>query len=104
MYHLVSFIDKSFTLTCHFRKAATHDSEIRYLYEEMEAQIKNEKERLLLKVKELRHEENLTMKHLLGNRRIKKDSEIQSKMFKDMYAGLHCTEVHSMTQDDQLQI
>lgn len=32
------------------RKAATHDSEIRYLYEEMEAQINNEKDRLLLKV------------------------------------------------------
>ncbi len=32
------------------RKAATHDSEIRHLYEEMEAQIKNEKDRLLLKV------------------------------------------------------
>ncbi|TWW64700.1 EF-hand calcium-binding domain-containing protein 4B [Takifugu flavidus] len=31
------------------RKAATHDSEIRHLYEEMEAQIRNEKERLLLK-------------------------------------------------------
>lgn len=35
------------------RKAATHDSEIRHLYEEMEAQIKNEKERLLLKVRQL---------------------------------------------------
>ena len=34
----------------HYRKAATHDSEIRSLYEEMEAQIKNEKERLHLKV------------------------------------------------------
>lgn len=32
------------------RKAATHDNEIRYLYEEMEAQINNEKDRLLLKV------------------------------------------------------
>ena len=32
------------------RKSATHDSEIRYLYEEMEAQIKNEKDRLILKV------------------------------------------------------
>uniref|UniRef100_A0A1A7XFB5 EF-hand calcium binding domain 4Bb n=1 Tax=Iconisemion striatum TaxID=60296 RepID=A0A1A7XFB5_9TELE len=30
------------------RKAATHDSEIRHLYEEMEAQIKTEKDRLLL--------------------------------------------------------
>lgn len=37
------------TLVPH-RKAATHDSEIRHLYEEMEAQIRNEKERLLLKV------------------------------------------------------
>lgn len=35
------------------RKAATHDSEIRHLYEEMEAQIKTEKERLLLMVEEL---------------------------------------------------
>lgn len=34
------------------RKAATHNSEIRHLYEEMEAQIKNEKDRLLLKVEE----------------------------------------------------
>ncbi|XP_034019534.1 ras and EF-hand domain-containing protein isoform X2 [Thalassophryne amazonica] len=31
------------------RKAATHNSEIRHLYEEMEAQIKTEKDRLLLK-------------------------------------------------------
>ncbi|TNN56387.1 EF-hand calcium-binding domain-containing protein 4B [Liparis tanakae] len=31
------------------RKSATHDSEIRYLYEEMEAQIKNEKDRLIVK-------------------------------------------------------
>lgn len=34
----------------HNRKAATHDNEIRHLYEEMEAQIKNEKDRLLLQV------------------------------------------------------
>lgn len=38
------------------RKAATHNSEIRHLYEEMEAQIKNEKDRLLLKVGE--HKQN----------------------------------------------
>lgn len=36
------------------RKAATHDSEIRHLYEEMEAQIKNEKDRLVLKVQVLK--------------------------------------------------
>lgn len=41
------------------RKAATHDSEIRYLYEEMEAQIKNEKDRLVLKVQELERTHNL---------------------------------------------
>ena len=38
------------TAVPHYRKAATHDSEIRSLYEEMEAQIKNEKDRLHLKV------------------------------------------------------
>lgn len=34
------------------RKAATHDDEIQRLYEEMEQQIKNEKDRILLQVKE----------------------------------------------------
>lgn len=33
-----------------YRKAATHDSEIQRLYEEMEQQIKNEKDRILLEV------------------------------------------------------
>lgn len=32
------------------RNAATHDSEIRRLYEEMEQQINNEKDRAILKV------------------------------------------------------
>lgn len=34
------------------RKAATHDDEIQHLYEEMEQQIKNEKDRIVLQVKE----------------------------------------------------
>lgn len=46
--HTKIWIFAPLTLVC--RKAATHDSEIRYLYEEMEAQINNEKDRLLLKV------------------------------------------------------
>lgn len=33
------------------RKAATHDYEIQHLYEEMEQQIKKEKDRILLQVK-----------------------------------------------------
>lgn len=33
------------------RKVATHDDEIQRLYEEMEQQIKNEKDRILLEVK-----------------------------------------------------
>lgn len=33
-----------------YRKAATHDSEIQRLYEEMEQQIKSEKDRLVLQV------------------------------------------------------
>jgi len=33
------------------RKAMTHDDEIQRLYEEMEQQIKNEKDRILLEVK-----------------------------------------------------
>lgn len=33
------------------RKAATHDNEIQHLYEEMEQQIKNEKDRIVLQVK-----------------------------------------------------
>lgn len=40
--------DATLVLLC--RKTATHDSEIRHLYEEMEAQIKTEKDRLLVKV------------------------------------------------------
>lgn len=34
------------------RKAATHDDEIQHLYEEMEQQIKNEKDKIVLQVKE----------------------------------------------------
>lgn len=34
----------------HIRKAATHDDEIQRLYEEMEQQIKNEKDRIVLQV------------------------------------------------------
>lgn len=34
-----------------YRKAASHDDEIQHLYEEMEQQIKNEKDRILLQVK-----------------------------------------------------
>ena len=35
---------------CSWRRAATHDDEIQSLYEEMEQQIKDEKDRLLLQV------------------------------------------------------
>lgn len=41
------------TITSEFsphRKAATHDDEIQRLYEEMELQIKNEKDRIVLQV------------------------------------------------------
>jgi len=43
----------SFTISdCYSnRKAATHDDEIQRLYEEMEQQIKNEKDRMVLQVK-----------------------------------------------------
>lgn len=34
-----------------YRKAATHDNEIQHLYEEMEQQIKKEKDRIVLQVK-----------------------------------------------------
>lgn len=34
------------------RKAATHDFEIRHLYEEMEQQIKKEKDKIVLQVKQ----------------------------------------------------
>lgn len=36
---------------CARRKAATHDFEIRHLYEEMEQQIKKEKDKIVLQVK-----------------------------------------------------
>ncbi|KAG7257079.1 hypothetical protein CRUP_027729 [Coryphaenoides rupestris] len=47
------------------RKAATHDTEIRHLYEEMEAQIKNEKDRLHLKDSERHHLHSQDLEHQL---------------------------------------
>lgn len=42
------YLNLEFTLS---RKAATHDYEIQHLYEEMEQQIKKEKDRIVLQVK-----------------------------------------------------
>lgn len=42
---------EQYSLCVSYRKSATHDDEIHRLYEEMEQQIKNERERIVLQVK-----------------------------------------------------
>ncbi|XP_054609640.1 EF-hand calcium-binding domain-containing protein 4B isoform X6 [Dunckerocampus dactyliophorus] len=62
------------------RKAATHDSEIRHLYEEMEAQIKTEKDRLLLKDSERLQWRSQDLEHQLSS----KEKELEQLFQKQM--------------------
>ncbi|XP_069020846.1 EF-hand calcium-binding domain-containing protein 4B [Embiotoca jacksoni] len=81
------------------RKAATHDSEIRHLYEEMEAQIKNEKDRLLLKDSERLHLHSQDLEHQLFS----KERELEQLFQKQKRVELQCHELSSEKQESHVE-
>ncbi|XP_034435006.1 ras and EF-hand domain-containing protein homolog isoform X2 [Hippoglossus hippoglossus] len=81
------------------RKAATHDSEIRHLYEEMEAQIKNEKDRLVLK-----DSEHLQLRsHDLEHQLVSKEKELEQIFQKQKRLELQCCELSSEKQESHVE-
>uniref|UniRef100_A0A667ZTW5 Calcium release activated channel regulator 2A n=1 Tax=Myripristis murdjan TaxID=586833 RepID=A0A667ZTW5_9TELE len=81
------------------RKAATHDSEIRRLYEEMEIQIKNEKDRLLLKDSERFHLRSQDLEHQL----FAKERELEQLFQKQKRLELQCSELSSQKQESRVE-
>uniref|UniRef100_A0AAX7SWL3 EF-hand domain-containing protein n=1 Tax=Astatotilapia calliptera TaxID=8154 RepID=A0AAX7SWL3_ASTCA len=81
------------------RKAATHDSEIRYLYEEMEAQIKNEKERLLLKDSERLQLRSQDLEHQL----LTKERDLEQLFQKQKRLEHQCSELSSEKQESNVE-
>ncbi|XP_062299907.1 EF-hand calcium-binding domain-containing protein 4B [Scomber scombrus] len=81
------------------RKAATHDNEIRHLYEEMEAQIKNEKDRLVLKDSERLQVRSHDLEHQL----ISKEKELEHIFQKQKRLELQCHELNSERQESHVE-
>uniref|UniRef100_A0A672HH34 Calcium release activated channel regulator 2Ab n=1 Tax=Salarias fasciatus TaxID=181472 RepID=A0A672HH34_SALFA len=81
------------------RKAATHDSEIRHLYEEMEAQIKNEKDRLLLKDSERLQLRSQDLEHQLFS----KERELDQLFQKQKRLELQCRDLNSEKQESHVE-
>ncbi|KAM6896002.1 EF-hand calcium-binding domain-containing protein 4B [Lycodopsis pacificus] len=81
------------------RKAATHDSEIRYLYEEMEAQIKNEKDRLILKDAERVQVHSHDLEHQLFS----KEKELEHLFQKQKRLELQCLELNGEKQESHVE-
>ncbi|KAK5605332.1 hypothetical protein CRENBAI_009240 [Crenichthys baileyi] len=81
------------------RKAATHDSEIRHLYEEMEAQIKNEKDRLLLQDSERLQVHSQELEHQLFS----KERELEQLFQKQKRLELQCHELSSERQESHVE-
>ncbi|XP_057204523.1 EF-hand calcium-binding domain-containing protein 4B isoform X1 [Triplophysa rosa] len=81
------------------RKAATHDSEIQRLYEEMEQQIKNEKDRILQEDSErfLSHSQDL--EHQLSA----KEVELESLSNKQKRLERQCRELHSEQRETAVE-
>uniref|UniRef100_A0A3B3BLH6 small monomeric GTPase n=1 Tax=Oryzias melastigma TaxID=30732 RepID=A0A3B3BLH6_ORYME len=81
------------------RKAATHDSEIRHLYEEMEAQIKTEKERLLLMDSERLQLRSQDLEHQL----VSKERELEYLFQKQKRLELQCNELDSEKHESHVE-
>ncbi|XP_028307307.1 ras and EF-hand domain-containing protein isoform X2 [Gouania willdenowi] len=81
------------------RKAATHDNEIRHLYEEMEAQINNEKDRLLLKDSERLQLRSQDLEVQL----LSKERELDKLFQKQKRLELQCRELSSEKQDSHVE-
>ncbi|KAM4570025.1 EF-hand calcium-binding domain-containing protein 4B isoform 2-T2 [Odontesthes bonariensis] len=81
------------------RKAATHDSEIRHLYEEMEAQIKNEKDRLLLKDSDRLQLRSQDLEHQL----LSKERELEHLFQKQKGLEVQCHALSSEKQESHVE-
>ncbi|KAK1906142.1 EF-hand calcium-binding domain containing protein 4B [Dissostichus eleginoides] len=82
-----------------YTKSATHDSEIRYLYEEMEAQIKNEKDRLILKDSERLQLRSVDLEHQLSS----KEKELEHIFQKQKRLELQCRDLNSEKQESHVE-
>uniref|UniRef100_A0A4W5K2E5 Calcium release activated channel regulator 2Ab n=1 Tax=Hucho hucho TaxID=62062 RepID=A0A4W5K2E5_9TELE len=81
------------------RKAATHDSEIRSLYEEMEQQMKSEKERLLLQDSERLQSRSHDLEHQLSS----KERELEQLFQKQRRLDLQCRNLNSEQQESRVE-
>uniref|UniRef100_UPI0037E77DD0 EF-hand calcium-binding domain-containing protein 4B isoform X2 n=1 Tax=Semicossyphus pulcher TaxID=241346 RepID=UPI0037E77DD0 len=81
------------------RRAATHDSEIRNLYEEMEAQIKNEKERLLLKDSDRLQVRSQELEGQLSS----KEKELEHLFQKQKRLEHQCRDLNSEKQESHVE-
>ncbi|KAF4101205.1 EF-hand calcium-binding domain-containing protein 4B isoform X1 [Onychostoma macrolepis] len=81
------------------RKAVTHDDEIQRLYEEMELQIKNEKDRILLEDSERFLSRSQDMEHQLSTK--EKELEILSNKQKRLES--QCRELHSEQRETAVE-
>ncbi|XP_066524731.1 EF-hand calcium-binding domain-containing protein 4B [Hoplias malabaricus] len=81
------------------KKAATHDSEIQRLYEEMEQQMKNEKDQLLLKDSERLQLRSHDLQQQLSN----KEQELEQLFLKQRRLERQCHELHSEQQESRVQ-
>ncbi|XP_055011096.1 EF-hand calcium-binding domain-containing protein 4B [Boleophthalmus pectinirostris] len=73
------------------RKAATHDDEIRHLYEEMEQQIKNEKDKIVLQD----YKQFLSRSQDLELQLSSKEKELEQIFQKQKRLELQCQDLHS---------
>ncbi|XP_036800907.1 ras and EF-hand domain-containing protein isoform X2 [Oncorhynchus mykiss] len=81
------------------RKEATHDSEIRGLYEEMEQQMKSEKDRLLLQDSERLQSRSHDLEHQLSS----KERELEQLFQKQRRLDLQCRDLSSEQQESRVE-
>uniref|UniRef100_A0A8C2GV29 Calcium release activated channel regulator 2A n=1 Tax=Cyprinus carpio TaxID=7962 RepID=A0A8C2GV29_CYPCA len=81
------------------RKAATHDDEIQRLYEEMEQQIKNEKDRILLEDSERFLSRSQDLEHQLST----KEKELEILSNKQKRLEHQCRELHSEQRETAVE-
>ncbi|XP_053478788.1 EF-hand calcium-binding domain-containing protein 4B [Ictalurus furcatus] len=91
--------EKSEMETALKRKAASHDDEIQRLYEEMEQQIKNEKDRILLQDSE----RFLTRSHNLEYQLSSKEKELELLSNKQKRLEQQCRELHSEQRETAVE-
>ncbi|XP_028809994.1 ras and EF-hand domain-containing protein homolog isoform X1 [Denticeps clupeoides] len=81
------------------RKAATHDTEIRRLYEEMEQQIKNEKDKINFKDSERLLSRSQDLQGQLSN----KEKELDQLFLKQKWLERQCQELHTERQESRVE-